>query len=402
MNVIINYQCNCRCDYCFAKPFSSSNPSVYMSVEEYKEILVFLKKSGFSFIHIFGGEPTLHPDFIELVRYADKMFRAFFVLTNGFVEKKITDQLTAFGSAKYVCNYSARKFSTHPVANLEHFLKTLHQSITLGVTYTGNISVREIDSWIKTINRYDLKRLLRFGIASPDCQRSNKYVDFNKGRRKFNRDLQLIATKLFKEGILLAEDCTSIPLCKLDNDTIALWKRNFGNDIMTRCIPPSDYLPGKMVSSCFGTASFLVPFSRYKTGQEFQAYFMRLHRLLENNIAIRPCSECDYFRVSCFGGCLSNFIAPLNPLIFKRHADRGNGHQPWLIYSDQEKTLVMKKDDIDQHFIFRGVEKMFFDLLIKEPEDMEAIKEDSPENVLKIYNYIVDQDQDSSGCQSNS
>jgi hypothetical protein len=391
LNVIINYQCNCSCDYCFAKPFSSSDCSVNMEIKEFKKILRFLKKSGFSFIHIFGGEPTLHPDFIKLVSYADKLFRHFFVLTNGFIEKKITDQLTGFSSARYVCNYTARKFSTSPQTNLDYFLKTLSRYITLGVTYSGDLSSEEIDSWIKTINRYNLKRVLRFGIASPDCERSNKYLDFNEEKKEFNEHLQLISTKLFKEGIVLAEDCTSVPLCKLDNNTIALWKRNFGKDIMTYCAPPSDYMPGKMVSSCFGTATFLVPFSRYKTSQEFQAYFMRLHKLLENNIIIEPCSKCNYFRVSCFGGCLNNFISQLKPLVLKNYAKPEIDNQKWLTYCDDEKTFIIKKDDIDKHFIFKGIEKMFFDLLIKEPNDIELIKEDSPKNVADAYNYIIDQ-----------
>jgi radical SAM protein with 4Fe4S-binding SPASM domain len=323
------------------------------------------------------------------MRNADRSFSNFFVLTHGFVEKEITDQLTQFSSARYVCNYTARKFSNRPEADLKHFLKTLGKYITLGVTYTGEISSGEIDSWIETINKYNLKRLLRFGIASPDCERSNKFIEFTDEKKKFNKDLRLIARKLFKAGINLAEDCTSIPLCKLDDATIALWKRNFGKDMLTSCAPPSDYMPGGMVSSCFGTATFKVPFSRYKTGQEFQAYFMRLHRLLENNISVETCSRCKYFRLSCFGGCLNNFISRLRPLALGTNEEARVDDRKWLIYSDDGKTLVLKKDDIDTCFIFRGIEKMFFDLLIAGPEDIELIKEDSPKAVLEVYNFIA-------------
>jgi organic radical activating enzyme len=387
VNVIINYQCNCHCDYCFAKPFSDSTSC--MGVDEFKDILQFLKRSGYSFIRIFGGEPTLHPDLIALMGEADKLFSNFFVLTHGFVEKEITDQLIQFSSARYVCNFAARKFSTRPESDLDHFLKTLGKYVTLGVTYTGDITSGEIDAWIETIQKYNLKRLLRFGIASPDCERSNTFIEFTDEKKKFNEDLQLVARKLFKAGINLAEDCTSIPLCKLDDATIALWKRNFGKDMLTSCAPPSDYMPGKMVSSCFGTAGFTVPLSRYKTGQEFQAYFMRLHTLLENNIVIEPCSSCRYFKVSCFGGCLNNFIAKLAPLSLKSGTRQEIDDQIWLLYSDNEKTLVLKKDDIDICFTFNGIEKMFFDLLVKGTGDIESVKQDSPHNVLEVYNYIT-------------
>ena len=387
MNVIVNYQCNCNCDYCFAKPFLESTS--YMEMREFKRVLRFLKRSGYSFIRIFGGEPTLHPDFIELVRYADTLFGNFFVLTHGFVEKEITDRLTEFSSVRYVCNYAARKFSGRPESDLTHFLKTLGKYTTLGVTYTGDVSPGEIDAWIETINKYNLKRLLRFGIASPDCERSNAFIDFTEDRKKFNEDLQLVAGKLFEAGINLAQDCTSVPLCKLDDATIALWKRNFGKDMLTSCAPPSDYMPGGMVSSCFGTATFQAPFSRYKTGQEFQAYFMRLHRLLEDNIIIEPCSRCRYFRLSCSGGCLNNFISRLRPLVLREGARGQADDQKWLIYSDDGKTLVLKGDDIDTCFIFKGIEKMFFDLLVEGRKDIELIKEDSPKNVVEVYDYIA-------------
>ncbi len=387
MNVIINYQCNCNCDYCFAKPFSDSTSC--MGVDEFKEILQFLKSSGYSFIRIFGGEPTLHPDFIALMTEADRLFNNFFVLTHGFVDREITERLTQFSSARYVVNYAARKFSTRPEADLDYFLKTLGKYVTLGVTYTGDITSEEIDTWIEAIDRYNLKRFLRFGIASPDCERSNKFIEFTEEKKKFNEDLQRVARKLFKAGINLAEDCTSIPLCQLDDATIALWKRNFGKDMLTSCAPPSDYMPGKMVSSCFGTASFQVPFSRYTTGQDFQAYFMRLHKLLENNITIEPCSSCRYFRLSCFGGCLNNFISRLQPLTLKTGIKPQADDQKWLMYSDAAKTMVLNREDIDTCFIFTGIEKMFFDLLVKGGDNMEAVKQDSPKNVLEVYNYIA-------------
>ncbi len=262
LNVILTYH-HCNCDYCLAKPFWRHHVS---GDAEFKRVLRFLKRSGFPHTHFRGGA-TLHPDFIELVRYADTLFGNFFVLTHGFVEKEITDRLTEFSSVRYVCNYAARKFSGRPESDLTHFLKTLGKYTTLGVTYTGDVSPGEIDAWIETINKYNLKRLLRFGIASPDCERSNAFIDFTEDRKKFNEDLQLVAGKLIEAGINLAQDCTSVPLCKLDDATIALWKRNFGKDMLTSCAPPSDYMPGGMVSSCFGTATFQAPFSRYKTGR---------------------------------------------------------------------------------------------------------------------------------------
>ncbi len=95
------------------------------------------------------------------------------------------------------------------------------------------------------------------------------------------------------------------------------------------------------------------------------------------------------FQAVLFRGCLNNFISRLRPLVLREGARGQADDQKWLIYSDDGKTLVLKGDDIDTCFIFKGIEKMFFDMLVEGRKDIELIKQDSPKNVVEVYDYIV-------------
>lgn len=50
---------------------------------EIKRELIAKRKEGFDFVNFTGGEPTIHPDFIEIVKYAKKLGYRIYVGTNG-------------------------------------------------------------------------------------------------------------------------------------------------------------------------------------------------------------------------------------------------------------------------------------------------------------------------------
>jgi len=69
MNIYINNYCNQRCPYCFAVDYMGGKEKKEMSLDNFKKVLAFLKKSRFMKLRLEGGESTLHPlfeDFIDL------------------------------------------------------------------------------------------------------------------------------------------------------------------------------------------------------------------------------------------------------------------------------------------------------------------------------------------------
>ena len=73
-NLIVSNMCNLNCAYCFAKDYigtaqHGSNLN-FIPLDSFENHLDFLDRSGIEQVRILGGEPTLHPEFPELLRAA--------------------------------------------------------------------------------------------------------------------------------------------------------------------------------------------------------------------------------------------------------------------------------------------------------------------------------------------
>jgi sulfatase maturation enzyme AslB (radical SAM superfamily) len=66
-NIAINNYCNLKCDYCFAdNMIKEANKT--MSLDNYIKVLKYLTEQNYEQrIGIIGGEPTLHPQFKEIL-----------------------------------------------------------------------------------------------------------------------------------------------------------------------------------------------------------------------------------------------------------------------------------------------------------------------------------------------
>lgn len=68
-----------------------------ISLEDAKKVLDFLAKNKFLVAYITGGEPTLHPDIEEIVRYANSLDLVVSITTNGTVSKELLLKLKDAG-----------------------------------------------------------------------------------------------------------------------------------------------------------------------------------------------------------------------------------------------------------------------------------------------------------------
>ncbi len=78
----ITEKCQLRCGHCYMG--ERLERAKFMPTPEVKHVLQFWRKMGGSKLSILGGEPTLHPDFIEICRYAKQMgYEKVILNTNG-------------------------------------------------------------------------------------------------------------------------------------------------------------------------------------------------------------------------------------------------------------------------------------------------------------------------------
>jgi len=75
MNVILTNQCNRNCPFCIAQKNTNKTKNSFLSLSNVEKAIDFCKQEDIKTIALTGGEPTLHPNILEIA----KMFRS-----NGF------------------------------------------------------------------------------------------------------------------------------------------------------------------------------------------------------------------------------------------------------------------------------------------------------------------------------
>lgn len=99
MSFMISGKCNFNCLHCFNAADNSRLQSEF-TLEEAKKLIREAQECGINAFTITGGEPMLHPNFMEIVReiYARDMYVRE-INTNGvFITKEILDELKSIGS----------------------------------------------------------------------------------------------------------------------------------------------------------------------------------------------------------------------------------------------------------------------------------------------------------------
>jgi radical SAM protein with 4Fe4S-binding SPASM domain len=80
-DLALSYSCNNNCSHCYNEPGRRAMPS--MPTEDWRRVLDRLWSIGVPYVIFTGGEPTLHPDLIELIAYAESLGQITGLNTNG-------------------------------------------------------------------------------------------------------------------------------------------------------------------------------------------------------------------------------------------------------------------------------------------------------------------------------
>jgi radical SAM protein with 4Fe4S-binding SPASM domain len=75
--------CNFKCDYCYKNALNNSKNHTFINFKKLKLKLNYYKSKNLKEIGITGGEPTLHPDFINIMKFVLDNFELVELITNG-------------------------------------------------------------------------------------------------------------------------------------------------------------------------------------------------------------------------------------------------------------------------------------------------------------------------------
>ena len=247
----ITERCNLTCPTCFAG--SSPQHSNMMELDEFTrqvDQLVAGGKSGSDMIQLSGGEPTIHPQFMEMIELLfDRGFKKVCINSNGIklAQKRFTRRLAecnkAFPDAELFVYLQFDGFEENTYKALRgrsDLLETKRKALAL--CEANNISIHPVMTLTKGINDHEVGDFVQLAVDTPELKNVVIQPAMYSGRYDNPR---------LQKRLTLA-------------DTVELICEQFGvfsaDDFMP--IPCSD-------PNCFGmavalrTASGLIPVSRY-------------------------------------------------------------------------------------------------------------------------------------------
>lgn len=103
--VELTHRCNLQCPHCYVE--ADSSPTKHdIPTQNFYGVLKTLHTQGLLIIELTGGEPTLHPDFYQILDFCCKNFHIVAVLTNGTTITREKAQLFGRYKENIVVNLS--------------------------------------------------------------------------------------------------------------------------------------------------------------------------------------------------------------------------------------------------------------------------------------------------------
>jgi len=350
MNLILNTYCNLKCNYCFADEYMEENvktPDKSMDYDFFlNELLPRVKNA--SLINFMGGEPTLHPQFNDILSQTLENMQPFSflgVFTNGLMPDKVLDLLLHTvgrgGSIERQIQFSillnwqtSENISEKNHARCREVAETLLSKNGMGLMFSLNLysieqdlqtqcwEIDEIyqDMGLPPGQKYKVRVSPAFPIVGEDSNEPLAIRDYPKMGR-----MMLDMIKEFPQ-LCFRFDC-SFPPCLLDEieedeyplverfiyhgsqsvPDITTWK---DKDVYFGCADdsPMDIDPKGDCFNCF-------PFHNKKLGnikdfkQINELSITKMHtRFLSHVFEAQPkepCKSCPHYMVTCSSGCFA-------------------------------------------------------------------------------------------------
>jgi radical SAM protein with 4Fe4S-binding SPASM domain len=313
-NISVTATCNRTCTFCFASDAMNAAPSTYMPAERFEEALDFVVRSGISEARLLGGEPTIHPQFTELVDRALARGLRIVVFSGGLIPEKALRRLAAIPESQLsvLLNTIPPDADPREVGRQEDVLRTLGSRVMLGVTIDS--PAVHLGFLLELIDRFALSRIIRLGLSHPTLGGANHRLHPRHypevGRRV--TEFGLLARE---RGVALDFDCGWVPCMFPEGALEALQKTSA--DVGLRCNPILDVLPDGEVISCYALSSHASePLTFGRDAQWFRQRLTERQEADRRVMLYRECETCAWrARGECTGGCLSASLGRL------RHRD---------------------------------------------------------------------------------
>jgi hypothetical protein len=319
-NVLLTQRCVRSCPYCFAKGHMA--PSLSDDMVSWHDLIYladFIEMSGENHITLLGGEPTLHPDFINFVLYLLARNFSITIFTSGIISGLTLNEMCSAlkGIPKerlhFLCNLNDPDLSPPGEEELTRPFLEEFGTVTVPGFNIYHLNFK-LNFLFQHINQYGLARQIRLGLAHPIPDSKNEFVSI--------QDIKSVIERLFsytpffrRFKIAPAFDC-GFPMCAFSDEQLGVLYRLTGDNIRFGCNPAFDIGPDMTVWCCFPISSYhrrsIFAFDSIRDIVNF--YQVKLTNIrVEAGGIYEACDDCHYREENkCAGGCVAHLISAFN------------------------------------------------------------------------------------------
>ncbi len=311
-NLILTNVCNLNCPFCFATEHHETEDSVAatrLSLTEYQRLLKFIGEEAVRFC---GGEPTLHPEFPQMLDLAlEKRGREVFIMSNGVWPDRVRTHIARLGRGKrkrigYLFNVlSEEHYRPQQRVQLQRTLETVSPTrVTLGVTLYR--APHHVDHLFELAQHYGVSRI-RYSVAAPNV------TDPRSWNIDAERDFPLLASVVYglvmraqRLGLKVYSDCGYLPPCMFTEEQLDAMYPN-ADAVRAEafsCRGPTDIGAGHQSWRCYGLYSTMrADVNDFPHVGALSAHFARRTAELDH-VDLFDCATCEIReRYACAGGC---------------------------------------------------------------------------------------------------
>jgi len=169
--MVITKACNLKCKHCFLR--AGPYHSYYMSLHDFKVIVKKLVDGGVIDVSLFGGEPLIHPNIVEIMEELHGYNILWSVVTNGtMINKKMAHIIARLEPSYIVVSLDGPDKETHEFIRGPNTFERTIEGIKLltehGVTVVVNTIIHKRLTREKVVQLAKLAEELNFKISFID------------------------------------------------------------------------------------------------------------------------------------------------------------------------------------------------------------------------------------------
>ena len=242
--------CNLNCEHCFYRASNKSHSSDFLSKEEiFKLIDKFLENDIYKVV-LSGGEPTLHPSFVEISKYAMSKIQKVSACTNGVIlDKNLENKVVELNFSTYTVRvnshidkihneFGGRDGALQQTIGFLQKLKSKNRNISIHITIHPD-NIDHIEETIEFCEDFSSEIVVssiyydKLKVNSETIKKYNKEIDKFKKEHVNSADLILVGFEPFCTNKNCLDQKNVFMINRKGQLIGCYWKKNGGKVVKT-------------------------------------------------------------------------------------------------------------------------------------------------------------------------